>query len=433
LAQNWQTRSSTSLRQKAKNRNHVPKIKPFKGILPNESYVNQVVLEVENLTIETAKIIREENPYSYVNMLVPKLDSKFLRGSKRELAYKKINENLEDFLEKGILIRDTKPCHYIYQIIHGGVVQTGIWTSTCIDDYLNNTVKKHELTRADRENALIDYLQQTGVDANPVLITYTQTDAISQVINRKLETNPDLNFKTPDAQHFLWKVDDEMDISELNSAFAELPVSYIADGHHRAAAASLLGIERRRLNLKHTGTEEYNFFTSVYMATNQLQILEFNRLVKDTGHYFNEQFLSQLTENFVVTVSDKEVRPADLHEFGMYLDHTWYQLKALPHTFRKENPVADLDVTILQEYVLELILKINDPRTDPRIGVMGGTVSINELTSYVDSGEYAVAFTLFPTSIEQLMKVADAGEVMPPKSTWFEPKFQAGLVIHHIN
>jgi uncharacterized protein (DUF1015 family) len=411
----------------------VPRIKPFKGILPDSSYVNQIVLEVENLNLETAKVIREENPYSYVNMLVPKLDNKFLRGSKRELAYKKINENFEDFLEKGILIRDSTPSHYIYQIRHRGIVQTGIWTGTCIDDYLSNTVRKHELTRADRENALIDYLQQTGVDANPVLITYTQTDSIRLVIERKVDDTPDLDFKTPDAEHKLWKVSNEAEVLELTKAFAELPVTYIADGHHRAAAASLLGIERRRLNLKHTGTEEYNFFSSVYMATDQLQILEFNRLVKDTGHYFKEQFLSQLSENFEVTVSETEMKPTQLHEFGMYLDHTWYRLTALPHTYRKESPVADLDVTLLQDYVFELILKINDPRTDPRIAFLGGTTPINELTGLVNTGEYAIAFTLFPTSIEQLIKVADAGEVMPPKSTWFEPKFQAGLVIHQIN
>ena len=411
----------------------MPRIKPFKGILPNHDYVNQIVLEVENLNLETAKVIREENPYSYVNMLVPKVDNKFLRGSKRELAYKKINENFEDFLEKGILIRDKTPSHYIYQIKHRGIVQTGIWTSTCIDDYLNNTVKKHELTRADRENALIDYLQQTGVDANPVLITYTQTDSIRSVIARKLNDAPDLDFETPDAEHRLWKVSEETEVMELNRAFAELPVSYIADGHHRAAAASLLGIERRKLNLKHTGREEYNFFTSVYMATDQLQILEFHRLVKDTGHYFKEQFLSQLTENFDVHVSEAEIKPSRLHEFGMYLDHAWYRLAALPHTYIKENPVADLDVTILQDYLLEPVLRINDPRTDPRIGFMGGVTPIDELVRMVDTGEYAVAFTLFPTSIDQLIRVADAGEVMPPKSTWFEPKFQAGLVIHQIS
>jgi uncharacterized protein (DUF1015 family) len=411
----------------------VPRIKPFKGILPNPQFVNRVVLEVENLNLETAKSIREENPYSYVNMLVPKVDNKYLRGSKRELAFKTINENFEDFLENGILIRDERPSHYIYQIKHKGIVQTGIWTSTCIDDYLNNTVKKHELTRADREDALIDYLQQTGVDANPVLITYPQDNIINGFIKDRITGTPDLDFCTPEAHHKLWKIEKEPDVDKLTSAFASLPVTYIADGHHRAAAASLLGIKRRRLNLKHTGAEEYNFFTSVYMAADQLQILEFNRLVKDTGPYSKEEFLSKLSEDFEVTTSENAVKPAHLHEFGMYLQYSWYRLIALSHTYNQENPVAELDVTILQDYLLNPVLEIADPRTDSRVAFLGGVTPIEELVKMVDDGDFAVAFTLFPTSIEQLIRVADAGEVMPPKSTWFEPKFQAGLVIHQIN
>lgn len=411
----------------------MPRIKPFKGIRPSSEFVNRVVLEVENLNLETAKAIREENPYSYVNMLVPKVDNKYLRGSKKELAFKKINENFEDFLEKGILVRDPEPCHYIYQVSHRGIVQTGIWTSTSIDDYLNNTVKKHELTRADRENALIDYLQQTGVDANPVLITYPKDELINSLIGSEITRRPDLEFKTPDAQHRLWKIDQPNKVEKLTRAFATLPVTYIADGHHRAAAASLLGIKRRKLDLKHTGNEEYNFFTSVYMAADQLKIYEFHRLVKDTGSFEKEEFLQQLSENFEVTASDTAVKPGRLHEFGMYLKDSWYRLKALPHTYLQESPVADLDVSILQDYLLNPVLKIADPRTDPGITCLGGITPVEEIIKCVNSGEYVVAFTLFPTSIDQLIRVADAGEVMPPKSTWFEPKFQAGLVIHQIN
>lgn len=411
----------------------MPRIKPFKGILPNPDFVHKVVLELENLNLQTAKAIREENPYSYVNMLVPKVDNKFLRGSKRELAYKKITENFEEFLENEILIRDIIPSHYIYRIKHRGIVQTGIWTCTSIDDYLNNTVKKHELTRADRENALIDYLQQTGVDANPVLITYLHDDRIDTFIRQKTIASADLDFTTDEAQHQLWKIADEADVQELTLAFADLPVTYIADGHHRAAAACLLGIERRNLNLKHKGDEEYNFFTSVYMAADQLEIFEYHRLVKDTGPYLKEQFLSQLSENFKVTLSETLIKPAHLHEFGMYLGNTWYHLYPLPHTFSNESPIAELDVTILQDFLLDPILKISDPRTDSRVAFLGGMTPIAELVEMVNKGDYAVVFTLFPTSIEQLIKVADAGEVMPPKSTWFEPKFQSGLVIHQIN
>ena len=395
--------------------------------------VGKVVLQVENLSIESAKLIRQENPYSYVNMLVPKVEDKFMMGSKTELAYKKINENFEDFLERGILIRDAKPSLYIYQVAHRGIVQTGIWAITSIDDYLNNTIKKHELTRADREKALIDYLQQTGCDANPVLITYHPDKEIDQIIQYTIKNKPNLSFTQEKAKHKLWKIDDEASLNGLVESFSQLKVSYIADGHHRAAAASLLGIERRKMNLKHMGTEEYNFFTSVYMATDQLQIFPFHRLLKDTGDFTADEFLKQLNKNFEVNPVKQPFKPSVLHEFGMYLSGNWFKLIAKPQTYHQNNPVAELDVSILQDLVLSPLIGINDPRTDSRISFVGGVIPVEDLVKSVDEGNFAVAFTLYPTSIEQLIRVADAGEVMPPKSTWFEPKFQAGLVIHQIS
>ena len=395
--------------------------------------VGKVVLQVENLSIESAKLIRQENPYSYVNMLVPKVEDKFMMGSKTELAYKKINENFEDFLERGILIRDTKPSLYIYQVAHRGIVQTGIWAITSIDDYLNNTIKKHELTRADREKALIDYLQQTGCDANPVLITYHPDKEIDQIIQYTIKNKPNLSFTQEKAKHKLWKIDDEASLNGLVESFSQLKVSYIADGHHRAAAASLLGIERRKMNLKHMGTEEYNFFTSVYMATDQLRIYPFHRLLKDTGDFTADEFLKQLNKNFEVNPVKQPVEPSVLHEFGMYLSGNWFKLIAKPQTYHQNNPVAELDVSILQDLILSPLIGINDPRTDSRISFVGGVIPVEDLVKSVDEGNFAVAFTLYPTSIEQLIRVADAGEVMPPKSTWFEPKFQAGLVIHQIS
>jgi uncharacterized protein (DUF1015 family) len=410
----------------------MPKIKPFKGIHPVNTFAGNVVLNLENLSIGEAKLIRQENPYSYVNMLVPKLDNIFLLGSKNELAFKKINENFEDFLDNGILIKDTKLSIYIYQITQNGVSQTGIWTVTSIDDYLNNVVRKHELTRADREQSLIDYLQQTGIDANPVLITYRSVLEIDKVLSEITQGKPDIHYSKEATQHKLWFVTDQDIITALIDAFSNLPSSYIADGHHRAAAASLYGIQRRKLNLKHKGDEEYNFFNSIYMSTDQLKIYGFNRLLTDLKGISINDFLERLQIDFIVIGSESIVLPSEIHSFGMYLGGKWFLLK-----FKKEinfqNPVDELDVSLIQKYIFAGILNMTDPRTDPSIDFISGILPIEILINKVDNKEFTVAFTLFPTSIDQLINVADEGEIMPPKSTWFEPKFDAGLLIHHIN
>jgi uncharacterized protein (DUF1015 family) len=411
----------------------MPKIKPFKGIHPSQSSVEKVVVNLENLSISEAKLIRQENPYSYVNMLVPKLDNIFLMGSKNELAFKKINENFEDFLDKGIFIQDEKASIYIYQVSREGIIQTGIWTVTSIDDYLNNVVKKHELTNAAREQSLIDYIQQTGIDANPVLITYKPVSSIDNIICNVTESQADISFSKDGTEHRLWKIDDEKTLFILVDEFSKLSSTYIADGHHRAAATSLLGIQRRKLNLKHKGDEEYNFFTSIYMSTDQLKVYGFNRLFKDLNGLSEDEVISLISQHFDITQSLNVVQPTNNHVFGMYLAGNWYQLSAKDEITTSSNPLSKLDVSILQDYILSPIFQVKNPRTDPRINYKGGLLPINDLITLVDSGEYAIAFTLYPTGIEQLMEVADAGEVMPPKSTWFEPKFDVGLLIHQIN
>lgn len=409
----------------------MPKIKPFKGIHPVNNLAGNVVLKLENLSLSDAKLIREDNPYSYVNMLVPKLDNHFLLGSKIELAFKKINENFEDFIDNGILVKDSKPSIYIYQIIQDGISQTGLWTVTSIDDYLNNVVRKHELTRADREQSLIDYLQQTGIDANPVLITYRSESKIDKILSEITFAKADIVYSKENTEQKLWFVTEQDIIKTLVEAFSNLSSSYIADGHHRAAAASLYGIQRRKLNLKHKGDEEYNFFNSVYMSSDQLRVYGFNRLVKNLKGLTINEFLMRLQIDFDVFASESIVFPAEMHSLGMYLDGKWFLLK-----FKKkvnfESHLEELDVSLIQKYIFSDILNITDTRTDPCIDFISGILPVELLINKVDSDEFAVAFTLFPTSIDQLISIADEGEIMPPKSTWFEPKFDVGLLIHHI-
>lgn len=411
----------------------MPKIKPFNGIKPNPVNAGNVVLDIENLSLQEAKIIRQDNPYSYVNMLVPKLDNVFLRGSKNELAFKKINENFEEFLEKGVLIRDSKPSIYVYRVTRDGITQTGIWTVTSIDDYLSNKIKKHELTRPERETVLIDYLQQTGIDANPVLITYGTVPAINEVISTVCQAQPDLSFSKTGALHQLWKTDETSKIGTLVTEFANISSVYLADGHHRAAAASLLALKQRKLNPNYTSDEEFNFFTSVYMAFDQLIIYPFHRLVKNLKGNSTTSFINELNKYFKVEHSLDIVAPDKLHHFGMYMGGIWYKLTANTFLLAGCDPVSILDVSILQNHIFKAILNIQEPRTDPVISFAGGILPIEDLVEMVDQGKEKVLFTLFPTSIDQLVKVADQGGLMPPKSTWFEPKFQVGLLIHKIN
>jgi uncharacterized protein (DUF1015 family) len=409
----------------------MPIIKSFKAIMPTPANAEKVAIRLENLSLESAKEIRSQNDESFVHLLVPKIENYYLRGSKKEITFKKIAENFEDFIEKEILLKDEKPAIYIYKQTKNQFSYTGIWTVSCIDDYINNRIKKHELTRPEREKGLIEYLQQTGIDANPVLITYPTHQYLENLIEDLTCTSSPLDFYLDQEHHQVWKVTDLNLIQEIELIFKIMPATYIADGHHRAAAASTFGIERRKLNLKHKGDEEYNFFSSVYICANQLDILPFHRFIKLQEQADEKKIMEFITQHFDVSDIDNEnLIPKTNHQFGLYINKKAFLLKA--NNKLNGDVLHDLDVSLLQNYVLEPLLKIINPREDDRLNFIGGNINLLQHIKMIDDGEFDMVFFLYPTSITDLMKIADFGETMPPKSTWFEPKFPAGLITHEI-
>jgi len=394
-----------------------------------------VTRPLENYSTGEARLIASENACSFLHLIDPELDNPYLRGTKQELIFKKISENLESFIEQKYLQQYAEPAIYIYQVKHDGFLQTGIWTLTHIDDYLEGRIKKHEATVERREILLADYLQQTGLDANPVLITYQPDVIIDSITNQYLEQTPTLDFSFTDGTaHKIWAVTDKKDIDAVVKAFADMPDVYIADGHHRAASMAKMGLQKKMLGgKKHQGTELYNYFSTVYMNTHEVKVLEFNRLVRDLGGLSDEGFLSGLTHSFIVEKSEKSIKPDALHKIGMYFKGQWYILLPKPEIYDAHNPVDVLDVSILQNFILEPLLKIKDPRTDARLTFEGGRTAVADLQTKVDNGLFAVAFVLYPTSVSQVIAVADAGGVMPPKSTWVEPKFLVGLLTSYFN
>jgi len=409
----------------------MPHIKPFCALKPAVHLQPLVVTRpLENYSMGEARLIASENKCTFLHLINPELENPYLRGSREELVYKKISENLEGFLEQQFLVKDNKPAIYVYRVKHNGLVQTGIWTLTHIDEYLDGRIKKHEATVARRETLLADYLQQTGIDANPVLITYHPDHIIDAITNKYTSLKPDLDFTFADGTiHQVWTICDIQDIKDLVSVFDGISSVYIADGHHRVASMAKMALQKQALNNeRHNGTEAYNYFTTVYMNTNEVKILEYNRLVRDIGDWEPELFIEALKQSFSVQESAQIVKPDHLHKIGMYFNTRWYVLEPKKEIYDENDPVKILDVSIFQDFVLTPILGIKDPRTDARITFEGGKTSVSELQLMVDNGLYTLAFTFFPVSIDQLIAVADANGIMPPKSTWVEPKFLVGVL-----
>ncbi len=409
------------------------KIKPFRGVRPAEDKIKDVASPPYDVLNSTeARLQVNDKPYSFLHVVKPEVDLPENIDLYDESVYQKGRENLYKMIADGTLIQDEKPCFYLYRLIMGNVDEIGLVAGASIEDYENDIIKKHEHTRADKETDRIKHVDTLNANTGPVFLTYKGRQEMNELVEELITQKPVYDFEAEDGiKHIFWKVDREQDIRKIMDIFAKIDFLYVADGHHRSASGTIVGQRRREANPNHTGEEEYNYFLSVIFPHDQLYIMDYNRVVKDLNGLFTDDFLKKVEEKFTVDIysKDKSYHPEGLHNFGMYLDGSWYKLTVKQGTFPDNDPVRSLDVSILQENLLSPILGIGDPRKDKRIDFVGGIRGLEELSRRVNTGE-AVAFSLYPTSIEQLMAIADAGEVMPPKSTWFEPKLRSGVIIH---
>ena len=407
------------------------RIKAFFGYRPPKSKAQTVAAPpYDVINSQEARAMAAGNPESFLHINKPEIDLDPAIGLYSDIVYATGKANLARFIETGLLVRDAKPCLYAYAQTMGDHTQLGLMACAHVDDYDADNIKKHEHTRKDKEDDRARHVDETNCNAGPVFLTYRAEDRINALLARATSGTPDADIiDENNMHHVLWPISDEALIAELVAAFAAVPVSYVADGHHRAKSASRVRAARQAQNPNHTGLEEYNWFMAVYFPHDQLKILDYNRLVKDLNGLTPEAFMAKVEEKFEVNQVGLP-KPDRLHDIGMYLGGKWYRLRAKPESFDAADPIGSLDVTILQNNLLTPILGIGDPRTDKRIDFVGGIRGTVELVKRVEMGEMAVAFAMYATTMEQLMAIADAGAIMPPKSTWFEPKLKSGLVVH---
>ncbi|MFN8250977.1 MAG: DUF1015 family protein [Ferruginibacter sp.] len=407
-------------------------IAPFKALRPEATFAKQVASRpYDVLNSKEAKTEAQGNPNSFLHITKSEIDLPEDTDIHSQAVYDKAKENLDAFFSRKVLFRESKPCYYIYQLIMNGKSQTGLVCGSSVDDYEKDLIKKHEFTRPEKENDRINHIKTTGAQTGNVFLAYKNVEAIDSLINNwKADRNPVYNFTADDdIQHTIWIVNDGDTIEKITELFkTEVPATYIADGHHRAASAAKV---RAALGGDQS-PEGADYFLTTLFPSNQLYIMDYNRVVKDLNGHSNEQLIRAIEEKFTVVKAGAAVAPAALHEFGMYLDGQWYKLTARQNTFTTD-PIGVLDVTILSNNILDPVLNIKDQRTDKRIDFVGGIRGLAELEKRVNSGEMAVAFSLHPVTIQQLFDIADSGNVMPPKSTWFEPKLRDGLLTHLIH
>lgn len=406
-------------------------IAPFKALRPEATHARQVASRpYDVLNSKEAKTEAQGNPNSFLHITKSEIDLPEDVDIHSQEVYDKAKENLDAFVSRKVLFRESKPCYYIYQLIMNGKSQTGLVCGSSVNDYENDLIKKHEFTRPEKENDRINHIKTTGAQTGNVFLAYKNVAAIDELINNwKADRSPVYDFKADDEiQHTIWIVNDSKTIDKITTLFkTEVPATYIADGHHRAASAAKV---RAALGCN-DAPEGADFFLTTLFPSNQLYIMDYNRVVKDLHGFAVEKFVDRLNEKFIVTKEPAAIAPAALHQFGMYFNNQWYKLIAKEGTY-KTDPIGVLDVTILSNNILDPLLNIKDQRTDKRIDFVGGIRGLGELEKRVNSGEMAIAFSLHPVTIQQLFDIADSGNVMPPKSTWFEPKLRDGLLTHLI-
>ncbi len=412
------------------------KVKPFRGVRPPKEYVEKVASKpYDVLSSEEARAEAGDNEMCLYHIIKPEIDFEPGTGEHEPKVYDKAVENFKKFQDKGWLVQDPEECYYIYAQTMDGRTQYGFVVGASVEDYLTGRIKKHELTRREKEADRMHHIEINNANIEPVFLAFPDNSILEEIIDRTAQTTPEYDFVSEDGiGHTLWVIKDKETIDTITREFGEIPYLYIADGHHRTAAAAHVGEEKAKADPNHNGTEEYNYLLAVCFPQSHLKVMDYNRVVVDLNGNTEEEFLEKLREKFIVEEKGTEIyKPSKLHNFSLYLGGKWYSLTAKEGTYDDNDPIGVLDVTISSDYILRDILGITDLRTDKRIDFVGGIRGLGELKQRVDSGEMKMALALYPVTMKQIIDIADSGKIMPPKATWFEPKLRSGLIIHKLD